>query len=96
MLSLQQLPCLTYQGDCFSVLEVVERAAELGGDPIAEGEAPRAKLRQKHAGKLSADVYRLSLRALLLLLPLLGRRLGRCSPYLVWSWAPHGCTRRGL
>ncbi len=80
MLSLQQLPCPTHQGDCFSVLEVAERAAKLGGDPIAEGEAPRSKLRQKHAGKLSADVSRPSLRAVLLLLPLLGRRLGRCSP----------------
>ncbi len=37
---------LTHQVACFSVLED-ERAAELGCDPIAEGEAPRAKFWSK-------------------------------------------------
>ena len=68
----------------FSVLEVDEGAAELGGDPIADGEAPSVKFRQKHACVFGTNVLLQGLRSLLLRLASLGRRVGRCSRYLVW------------
>jgi hypothetical protein len=69
---------LTHQVACFRVLED-ERAAELVGDPIAEGEAPRASFGQNHACVLGTHVLQKRLRALLLPLASLGRRLGSYS-----------------
>ena len=57
---------------------IVERAAELGY-PVAKGEAPRAHCGPNHACVLVTNVLPQRLRALLLQLALLGRRLGCCS-----------------
>ena len=73
---------LTHQLDRFSIIGVADAATELLGQsssPMADGEAERAKLSQKHAGKLGANLERLRLRAFLVASILFGRRLGGFS-----------------